>query len=114
MSESKNAAREFYPAPGSEDGILKFNIDPVFLDSFAVDNAFHRESGINAVFTTVVNGGNAAQALLPGQMYEHFVRVRKLTNQSGSPPLTTPQVTALRATNQAVRSGLSWCPWKFV
>ena len=47
-------------APRSVDGILDFSTDPVFLAAFRVDTDFRRDSSADIVFSTAVQGGNAA------------------------------------------------------
>ena len=59
--ESENSACDFFPAPPSEDGTIRFSMDPVVLAAFGFDIDFHRDSSTDAVFITAVQGGNAAE-----------------------------------------------------
>ena len=60
-------------------------MDPVFLAAFRADTDFNRDSSIDTVFSTDVQGGNAAQTALDRarlllRLHLNIMRVRKLAN----------------------------------
>ena len=70
VTESENSACVFFPTPRSVDGILGFSMDPVSLAAFRVDTDFNRDSSTGIVFSTAVQGGNAAQTAFTHQHNE--------------------------------------------
>ena len=85
LSSRVKTPHVIFAAPHSADEILDFIVDPVFLSTFCVDIDFNRDSGTETVFSSAVQGGNAAQTGLDRArltLHVHFekMRPRKLAN----------------------------------
>ena len=99
VTRSENSACcDIFPAPRSVDGILNFSMDPVCLAAFRVDPDFNKDSSTDTVFSTAVQGGNAAQmAFRPRAVATTFTLQHNEGAKIGEPPasltLTRPKST---------------------
>ena len=96
--KSENSTCDVFPAPRAEDRILEFSMGPVFFTAFGVDTDFHRDSSTDVVFTTVIQGGNAAQTgFRPRSAAGANTPITREGAENNEPPdsvtTTTPQGT---------------------
>ena len=87
LSSRVKTPHVIFAAPHSADEILDFIVDPVFLSTFCVDIDFNRDSGTETVFSSAVQGGNAAQTGFRPRTIDTTYTLRKNEGTKiGEPP----------------------------